>query len=148
MEGRRLVCSDATLLAPAPRACHRTRHLAAPSQRALGQYLPGNEVMLHVSVGPESERERQMLFDQLDLLRAGDVLVLDREWAAALGRALIRHVQGRSQPRNHSRHKPHPSQSYKLVSYCSGPVNFKFFISDPLCVIDLYLNCDFKKPNL
>lgn len=48
-------------------ARHRTRHLAAPSQRALGLYLPGNEVMLHVSVGPESEGERQMLFDQLDL---------------------------------------------------------------------------------
>jgi hypothetical protein len=29
--GRRLVCADATLLAPAQRACHRTRRLAAPS---------------------------------------------------------------------------------------------------------------------
>lgn len=77
-KGLRLVCADATVLAPAQRACHRTRHLAAPSQRALGLYLPGNEVMLHVAVGPESEGERQMLFDQLDLLRPGDVLVLDR----------------------------------------------------------------------
>jgi hypothetical protein len=81
-KGRRLVCADATVLAPAQRACHRTRHLAAPSQRALGLYLPGNEVMLHVAVGPESEGERQMLFDQLDLLRAGDVLVLDRGYPA------------------------------------------------------------------
>jgi len=84
-KGHRLVCADAAVLAPAQRACHRTRHLAAPtpSQRALGLYLPGNEVMLHVAVGPESEGERQMLlFDQLDRLRAGDVLVLDRGYPA------------------------------------------------------------------
>lgn len=81
-KGHRLVCADATVLAPAQRACHRTRSLAAPSQRALGLYLPGNEVMLHVAVGPESEGERQMLFDQLDLLRPGDVLVLERGYPA------------------------------------------------------------------
>jgi hypothetical protein len=81
-KGRRLVCADATVLAPAQRACHRTRSLAAPVQRALGLYLPGNEVMLHVAVGPESEGERQMLFDQLDVLRPGDVLVLDRGYPA------------------------------------------------------------------
>ena len=81
-KGHRLVCADATLMAPAQRACHSTRSLAAPSQRALGLYLPGNEVMLHVAVGPESEGERQMLFDQLDLLRPGDVLMLDRGYPA------------------------------------------------------------------
>jgi hypothetical protein len=81
-KGRRLVCADATLLAPAQRACHRTRRLANPSQRALGLYLPGNEVMLHMAVGPECEGERQMLFDQLDLLQPGDVLVLDRGYPA------------------------------------------------------------------
>jgi hypothetical protein len=81
-KGHRLVCADATVVAPAQRACHSTRSLAAPSQRALGLYLPGNEVMLHVAVGPESEGERQMLFDQLDLLRAGDVLILDRGYPA------------------------------------------------------------------
>lgn len=43
---------------PAQRACHRTRNLAAPSQHALGLYLSGNEVMLHIAVGPESEGER------------------------------------------------------------------------------------------
>ena len=80
--GRRLVCADATLLAPAQRACHRTRRLAASSQRALGLYLPGNEVMLHMAVGPEGEGERQMLFDQLDLLHSGDILVLDRGYPA------------------------------------------------------------------
>ena len=81
-KGHRLVCADATVLAPAQRACHRTRSLAAPSQRAFGLYLPGNEVMLHVAVGSESEGERQMLFDQLDRLHPGDVLVLDRGYPA------------------------------------------------------------------
>lgn len=54
-KGRRLVCADGTLLAPAQRACLRTRCLAAPRQRALGLYLPGNELMLHVAVGPEAQ---------------------------------------------------------------------------------------------
>ena len=82
-KGRRLVCADGTVLAPAQRACLRTRSLAAPVQRALGLYLPGNELMLHVSVGPQTEGERQMLFDQLDRLRAGDVLILDRGFPAS-----------------------------------------------------------------
>jgi len=81
-KGRRLVCADGTLLAPAQRACLRTRCLAAPVQRALGLYLPGNELMLHVAVGCEAEGERQMLFDQLERLRAGDVLILDRGYPA------------------------------------------------------------------
>jgi Transposase DDE domain len=82
-KGRRLVCADGTLLAPAQRACLRTRSLAAPVQRALGLYLPGNDLMLHVAVGPEAEGERQMLFDQLDRLRRGDVLILDRGYPAS-----------------------------------------------------------------
>lgn len=82
-KGRRLVCADATVLAPAQRACLRTRCLAAPVQRALGLYLPGNELMLHVAVGPETEGERQMLFDVLDRLRPGDVLILDRCYPAS-----------------------------------------------------------------
>lgn len=82
-KGRRLVCADGTVLSPAQRACLRTRSLAAPVQRALGLYLPGNELMLHVAVGPEAEGERQMLFDQLDRLRAGDVLILDRGFPAS-----------------------------------------------------------------
>jgi len=81
-KGRRLVCAVATVLMPAQRACHRTRHLVAPVQRALGLYLPGNEVMLHVAVASETEGERQMLFDSCDALRAGDVLVLDRGYPA------------------------------------------------------------------
>jgi hypothetical protein len=82
-KGRRLVCADGTLLAPAQRACLRTRSLAAPVQRALGLYLPGNDLMLHVAVGTEAEGERQMLFDQLDRLRRGDVLILDRGYPAS-----------------------------------------------------------------
>jgi len=38
--------------------------------------------MLHMAVGPESEGERQMLFDQFDLLQPGDVLVLERGYPA------------------------------------------------------------------
>ena len=82
-KGRRLVCADGTLLAPAQRACLRTRSLAAPVQRALGLYLPGHDLMLHVAVGTEAEGERQMLFDQLDRLRRGDVLILDRGYPAS-----------------------------------------------------------------
>lgn len=82
-KGRRLVCADGTLLAPAQRACPRTPCLAEPHQRALGLYLPGNELMLHLAVGTEAEGERQMLFDQLDRLHRGDVLVLDRGYPAS-----------------------------------------------------------------
>lgn len=82
-KGRRLVCADGTALAPAQRACLRTRSLAAPVQRALGLYLPGNDLMLHVAVGPQAEGERQMLFEQLDRLRRGDVLILDRGFPAS-----------------------------------------------------------------
>lgn len=68
-KGRRLVCADGTLLAPA--------------QRALGLYLPGNDLMLHVAVGTEAEGEGQMLFDQIDRLRRDDVLILDRGYPAS-----------------------------------------------------------------
>ncbi|HMS06023.1 MAG TPA: transposase, partial [Burkholderiaceae bacterium] len=54
-----------------------------PAQRALGLFLPGNDLMLHVAVGPEAEGERQMLFDQLDRLCPGDVLILDRGFPAS-----------------------------------------------------------------
>lgn len=57
--------------------------MAAPVQRALGLYLPGNDLMLHAAVGHEAEGERQMLFDQLDRLRRGDVLILDRGYPAS-----------------------------------------------------------------
>lgn len=79
----RLVCADGTLLAAARRACLRTRSLAAPVQRALGLYLPGNNLMLHVAVGAEAEGERQVFFDQLDRPRRGDALILDRGFPAS-----------------------------------------------------------------
>jgi hypothetical protein len=63
-KGRRLVCADGTLLAPAQRACLRTRSLATPRQRALGLYSPSGDFMLHVAVGTEIEGECQMLFDR------------------------------------------------------------------------------------
>ena len=45
------------------------------------------------------------------LLHTDFLPVLIHQWAFAMRRSLIRHVQGRSQHRNHSRHKPHPSQA-------------------------------------
>lgn len=63
--------------------CLHTRSLAAPVQRTLGLYLPGNDLMLHVAMGTELEGERQMIFDQLDRLRRGDVLILDRGYPAS-----------------------------------------------------------------
>lgn len=65
---------------------HRRDQLGLRSQlharRDRQRYLSGNKVMLRVVVGPESEGERQMLFDQIDLLCPGDVLVLDRGYPA------------------------------------------------------------------
>jgi hypothetical protein len=81
-KGRRLVCANGTPLAPAQRACLRTRCLGAPAQRALGLYLPSNDLRLHVAVGSQAEGEHQVLFDQLDRLRCGDVLILERGFPA------------------------------------------------------------------
>ena len=50
LKGRSPVCADGTVLAPAQRACLRTRSLAAPVQRALVLYLPGNDLIRHVTV--------------------------------------------------------------------------------------------------
>ena len=103
-KARRLVCADGTLLAPAQRACLRTRSLAPPAQRALGLYLPGNDLMLHVAVGTQAEGERQMLFDQLDRLRRGDVLILDRGYPASwLVQALAHGVYARDEAAHRDR---------------------------------------------
>lgn len=50
------------------------------------------------------------------LLHTHDLASLIRDWAAMMGRSLVRHVQGRNQPRPTSRHKPHPSQAYKRAA--------------------------------
>lgn len=89
-KGHRLVCADATVLAPAQRACHRTRHLAAPSQRALGLYLPGNEVMLHVAVGPESEGDECWAY--LATTTADKVSTWELDGPAPMRVRLVRHV--------------------------------------------------------
>ncbi len=50
------------------------------------------------------------------LLHTQDLVLLIRDWAAMMGRSLIRHVKGRSQPRRNTRYKPHPSQAYKRAA--------------------------------
>ena len=50
------------------------------------------------------------------LLQVQSIASLIHDWAAMMGRSLIRHVQGRNQPRKNTRHKPHPSQAYKRAA--------------------------------
>ena len=50
------------------------------------------------------------------LLNIQELALLIRDWAAMMGRSLIRHVKGRSQPRRNTRYKPHPSQGYKRAA--------------------------------
>jgi hypothetical protein len=50
------------------------------------------------------------------LLHAQDLASLIHDWAAVMGRSLIRHMQGRNQPRKNTRYKPHPSQAYKRAA--------------------------------
>lgn len=56
-EGRRPTCTDRTLHAPAQRAGLRTRSLAAAVHRALGLYLRGTDLVLHMAIGTELEGE-------------------------------------------------------------------------------------------
>jgi hypothetical protein len=77
------VAADASVLMPAIRRCPRTRRLAAADQRLFALYLPGAELTLHASVHSASESERAMLANALDMLRPGDVLLLDRGYPAA-----------------------------------------------------------------
>ncbi|MDZ4187362.1 MAG: transposase, partial [Hydrogenophaga sp.] len=50
------------------------------------------------------------------LLQVQTITSLIHDWAAMMGRSLIRHLQGRHQPRKNTRHKPHPSQAYKRAA--------------------------------
>ena len=88
--GLRVVAADASLLAPAVRACHRLHSAAARAdQRLFALYLPGPELTVHASVhGPEVS-ERQMLFEALNRLGPNDVLVLDRGYPASWLVALL-----------------------------------------------------------
>jgi hypothetical protein len=49
------------------------------------------------------------------LLQVQTITSLIHDWAAMMG-PLIRHVQGRNQPRKNTRHKSHPSQAYKRAA--------------------------------
>jgi hypothetical protein len=75
--GLRLVAADASALSFGRRACHSPR-AANAEQIAFGLYLPGAEMMLAASLHSVHEGERQMLFQHLDRLSAGDVLLMDR----------------------------------------------------------------------
>lgn len=62
------------MLMPALRACHRLR-VASGEQRLFALYLPGTELRLHARVHGAQVPERQMLFEALEQLGPGDVLV-------------------------------------------------------------------------
>lgn len=83
----RLVAADASRLRFARRASHVAR-AACAEQIAFGLYLPGAEMMLAASLHGAHENERQMLFEHLDRLGGGDLLLLDRgfpcRWLVAL----------------------------------------------------------------
>lgn len=85
--GLRLVAADASTLKFGHRASHVPR-AASTEQIAFGLFLPGAEVMLAASLHSIHENERQMLFQHLDLLTKGDVLLMDRgypcRWLVAL----------------------------------------------------------------
>lgn len=75
--GLRLVAADASTLRFGHRASHVPR-AACADQIAFGQFLPGAEMMLAASLHSVHENERQMLFQHLDRLSSGDVLLMDR----------------------------------------------------------------------
>jgi Transposase DDE domain len=75
--GRRLVAADASTLCFGRRASHVAR-AASADQIAFGLYLPGAEMMLAASLHSVHEGERQMLFQHIDRLSGGDVLLMDR----------------------------------------------------------------------
>jgi Transposase DDE domain len=76
-QGLRLVAADASTLRFGRRASHVPR-AASADQIAFGLFLPGAEMMLASSLHSIHENERQMLFQHLDRLADGDLLLLDR----------------------------------------------------------------------
>ena len=75
--GLRLVAADASTVRFGLRASH-VKRAALADQIVFGLFLPGSELMLAASLHSVHENERQMLFEHLDRLSSGDLLLLDR----------------------------------------------------------------------
>lgn len=75
--GLRLVAADASTLRFGLRAS-AVPNPASAEQLAFGLYLPGAEMMLAASLHSIHENERQMLYQHLDRLGPGDLLLMDR----------------------------------------------------------------------
>ncbi|WP_267692599.1 hypothetical protein [Massilia antarctica] len=76
--GLRLVAADASTLRFGLRASH-VKRAALADQILFGLFLPGPDLMLAASLHSVHERgERQFLFEHLDRLSPGDLLLLDR----------------------------------------------------------------------
>lgn len=75
--GLRLVAADASTIRFGLRASDVER-AALADQIGFGLFLPGSELMLAASLHSVHESERQMLFEHLDRLGTGDLLLLDR----------------------------------------------------------------------
>lgn len=75
--GLRLVAADASTVRFGLRASH-VKRAALADQIIFGLFLPGSELMLAASLHSVHENERQMLFEHLDRLSSGDLLLLDR----------------------------------------------------------------------
>ena len=88
--GHRLVAADASTLRFGHRASHVPR-AASTDQIAFGLYLPGAELMLASSLHGIHENERQMLFEHLNLLGTGDLLLMDRGYPCRWLVALLNH---------------------------------------------------------
>ena len=79
--GLRLVAADASTVRFGLRASH-VKRAALADQILFGLFLPGCELMLATSLHSIHESERQMLFEHLDRLSHGDLLLLDRGYPA------------------------------------------------------------------
>ncbi len=83
---------------------------------AFALYLPGLEMTLAAKLYSPATGERQMLFEHLERLASGDLLVLDRgypsRWLIAY---LIRFVAGATKPRP-AYPKPHRKHGYKSTT--------------------------------
>ena len=75
--GLRLVAADASTLRFGLRAS-TVANPASADQIAFGLFLPGAEMMLAASLHSVHENERQMLFQHLERLGPGDLLLMDR----------------------------------------------------------------------